>query len=138
MRREQATDTTTSRLQNDVSDVLMRMDVPHAVEGITEDGIFSIDIMLSQARLAVEVDGIHHFACNTQRPLGRSFAHALLLIPNVGMVCGRVGSSCSASARLHAGQLQCFLTTCLLLLIGKLMSSVAASGVGGGSATHPR
>ena len=84
MRRELAKDTTTSRLQNDVSDVLTRMDVPHTVEGITEDGIFSIDIMLSQARLAVEVDGLHHFACNTQRPLGRSFARALMSILNLG------------------------------------------------------
>ena len=60
----------TSRLQNDVSEAMNRMDVPHVVEGMTEDGCFSIDIMLSQARIAVEVDGIHHFACNSRRPMG--------------------------------------------------------------------
>ena len=60
----------TSRLQNDVSETMNRMDVPHVVEGMTEDGCFSIDIMLSQARIAVEVDGIHHFACNSRRPMG--------------------------------------------------------------------
>ena len=53
-----------------MSDVLTRMNVPHEAEALTEDGMFSLDIMLRQARIAVEVDGIHHFASNTQRPLG--------------------------------------------------------------------
>ena len=53
----------------------MRMDVQHDTEARTQDGMFSIDIMLSQAQLAVEVDGPTHFASNTQRPLG-----ALLLV----------------------------------------------------------
>ena len=61
-----------------MSDVLTRMGVLHEAEALTEDGMFSLDIMLRQARVAVEVDGVHHFASNTQRPLGVPLhAHAV-------------------------------------------------------------
>ena len=75
MWQEQATVATTSPLQQDVSDVLQGMGIQHASEALTQDGLFSVDILLQQAQTAVEVDGTSHFACNTQRPLGMTGCH---------------------------------------------------------------
>ena len=76
MWQEQAAITTTSPLQQDFSEVLKGMGIQHASEALTQDRLFSVDIMLQQAQTAVEVDGDSHFACNTQRPLGMTGYHA--------------------------------------------------------------
>ena len=46
------------------------MGVQHENEGVTDDCLFSVDIMLRPARVAVEVDGPFHFTANTHQPLG--------------------------------------------------------------------
>ena len=83
---------TISRLHKKVSVVMHTLGVEHAVEHLTEDGVFSIDIhvkpephnndvgsgrrtsgatgSLGAAGLAVEVDGPTHFTGNTHEPLG--------------------------------------------------------------------
>ena len=85
MWQEQAAITTTSPLQQDVSEVLKGMGIQHASEALTQDGLFSVDIMLQQAQTAVEVDGDSHFACNTQRPLGMTGYHAAC-VPHVWLL----------------------------------------------------
>ena len=68
--QEQVAATCISRLHRDVSEALAAMGVQHENEGVTEDRLFSVDIMLRSARVAVEVDGPFHFTANTRRPLG--------------------------------------------------------------------
>ena len=68
--QEQVAATCISRLHRDVSEVLAAMGLPHENEGVTDDHLFSVDIMLRTPRIAVEVDGPFHFTTNTHRPLG--------------------------------------------------------------------
>ncbi|KAI3434905.1 hypothetical protein D9Q98_002959 [Chlorella vulgaris] len=63
----QTRDTTTSRLQNKVADVLHSLGVPFAEEYSPRANFFGIDIAIQgegDVRLAVEVDGPQHFASN--------------------------------------------------------------------------
>lgn len=55
-----------SQFHREVSDTLTNMGVPHEIEYITEDGLFSLDIALKGKKLAIEVDGPSHFARNIQ------------------------------------------------------------------------
>ena len=50
-----------SRLQEAVSAALSGLGVAHEQEGLTEDGLFSLDLALRAERVAVEVDGPSHF-----------------------------------------------------------------------------
>ena len=59
-----------SPLQMEVSDALSGMGISHETEALTPERHFSIDIKLAAAKLAIEVDGDSHFACNTQRLMG--------------------------------------------------------------------
>ena len=68
--QEQATEGRASPLQMDVSDALSGMGISHETEALTPERHFSIDIKLAAAKLAIEVDGDSHFACNTQRLMG--------------------------------------------------------------------
>jgi len=46
------------------------MDVQHHIEYLTEDGCFSVDIALPDDKIALEIDGPHHFTRNSYLPLG--------------------------------------------------------------------
>lgn len=62
--------TIVSKLHSEVSAVMSGLNVPHDIERITEDGLFSADILIEDVKVIVEVDGPHHFTVNTHQPLG--------------------------------------------------------------------
>ncbi|KAK9846558.1 hypothetical protein WJX81_006537 [Elliptochloris bilobata] len=70
--RLQVCATVVSSFQADVSATLNFMGVPHSVEYETEDGLFSLDIVVHgpRGRVAIEVDGPFHFTINTRQPTG--------------------------------------------------------------------
>lgn len=70
---------TISTFHSEVSHILSSMGVDHAIEHLTEDGLFSSDIALPKEHIAVEVDGPHHFTVNTFRPLANMFMRRALL-----------------------------------------------------------
>ena len=53
-----------SKFHREVSSTLTEMQVPHELEYVTEDGLFSLDIALKGRRICVEIDGPSHFAVN--------------------------------------------------------------------------
>ncbi len=68
--KEQAQNVVISQLHRDVSAVLDGMGLAHAIEHVTQDGLFSIDLALLDGRVAVEVDGPFHYSANTHCALG--------------------------------------------------------------------
>lgn len=68
--QEQVASTCISYLHKSVSEVLTHMGIAHENEGVTEDRLFSVDIVLRPAKVAVEVDGPFHFTTNSNKPLG--------------------------------------------------------------------
>ena len=56
--------------------MLSGMGIAHDSEVLTQDKLFSIDIVLRHSQTAIEVDGDSHFALNTRRPSGMTFARA--------------------------------------------------------------
>ena len=60
-----------SYLHKSVSEALTAVGVAHENEGVTEDKLFSVDIMLRPVQVAVEVDGPFHFTANSNKPLGK-------------------------------------------------------------------
>ena len=57
--------------------------VSHNIERITDDGLFSADILIEDDKVIVEVDGPHHFTVNTHQPLGDfSIARVCILQAN--------------------------------------------------------
>ena len=56
-----------SQFHRQVSAALTKMGVPHEIEYVTEDGLFSLDIVLRGKKVAIEVDGPSHFARNFPR-----------------------------------------------------------------------
>ena len=56
-----------SQFHREVSAALTNMGVPHEIEYVTEDGLFSLDIVLRGKKVAIEVDGPSHFARNFPR-----------------------------------------------------------------------
>ncbi|KAL0032386.1 hypothetical protein WJX79_008625 [Trebouxia sp. C0005] len=68
-----------SGLHRDVARVLTSMGLSHTIEQLTDDSLFSVDIALAGEKVAVEVDGPHHFTANGQRPLGEMRARHRLL-----------------------------------------------------------
>jgi hypothetical protein len=60
---------TISNMHREVSESLNEMGIPHELEYITDDGLFSLDIALKGRKLCIEVDGPSHFSRNipTQR-----------------------------------------------------------------------
>lgn len=71
MWKEQVTVVSISRLHLDVSDAMNSMGLAHENEGLTDDALFSVDIVARAQRVAVEVDGPFHFAANTLRSMGK-------------------------------------------------------------------
>ena len=64
--------TIVSKLHSEVSQVMASLGVNHNIERITDDGLFSADILIEDDKVIVEVDGPHHFTVNTHQPLGES------------------------------------------------------------------
>ena len=70
--REQARKVTLSNGQREVGESLRRLGIPHELEYITADGLFSIDLAVVDRRVALELDGPSHFTRNTLEPLGHT------------------------------------------------------------------
>ena len=70
--REQARKVTVSNGQREVGQSLCRLGIPHELECITADGLFSIDLAIMDRRIALEFDGPSHFTRNTLEPLGHT------------------------------------------------------------------
>jgi hypothetical protein len=58
--------------QREVGESLQRLGVAHALEHITADGLFSIDLAIVDLRIALEFDGPAQFTTNTLEPLGHT------------------------------------------------------------------
>ena len=71
-RMEKVRDVTVSNSQREVGESLRRLGIPHELEYITADGLFSIDLAVVDRRIAVEFDGPSHFTTNTLEPLGHT------------------------------------------------------------------
>ena len=67
--REEALKVTVSNSQREVGDSLRRLGIPHELEYVTADGLFSIDLAIVDRRIAIEFDGPSHFTINTLEPL---------------------------------------------------------------------
>jgi hypothetical protein len=70
--REEARKVTVSNGQREVGESLRRLGIPHELEYITADGLFSIDLAIVDRRTALEFDGPSHFTRNTLEPLGHT------------------------------------------------------------------
>ncbi len=71
--REKARKVTVSNGQREVGESLHRLGIPHELEYITADGLFSIDVAVVDRRVALEFDGPSHFTTHTTlEPLGRT------------------------------------------------------------------
>ena len=69
---EQARKVSVSNGQREVGESLRRLGIPHELECITADGLFSIDLAIVDRRIALEFDGPAHFTRNTLEPLGHT------------------------------------------------------------------
>jgi hypothetical protein len=70
--KEGARNVTVSKGQREVRGSLHRLGIPHELEHLTADGLFSIDLAIVDRRIAIEFDGPSHFTRNTLEPLGPS------------------------------------------------------------------
>ena len=70
--REQARKVTVSNGQREVGESPRSLGIPHELEYITADGLFSIDLAIVDRRIAIEFDGPSHFTTNTLEPLGHT------------------------------------------------------------------
>ena len=71
---------TISAIHRDVSETLTRMGIPHEIEFLTSDGLFSVDIALRGRKVAIEVDGPSHFFANKRRErMGADLLRAALM-----------------------------------------------------------
>jgi hypothetical protein len=70
--REEARKVTVSNGQREVGESLRRLGIPHELEYLTADGLFSIDLAIVDRRIAIEFDGPSHFSRNTLEPLGHT------------------------------------------------------------------
>jgi len=69
---EAARKVTVSNSQREVGETLRRLGISHELEYITADGLFSIDLAITDRRIALEFDGPSHFTTNTLEPLGHT------------------------------------------------------------------
>jgi hypothetical protein len=61
-----------SNSQREVGESLRRLGISHELEYTTADGLFSIDLAITDRRVALEFDGPSHFTTNTLEPLGHT------------------------------------------------------------------
>ena len=71
-------DTRTSNFHRDVANTLDRLGENHVVEGATDDGLFRVDCLLADRRVAVEADGPSHFLAG-RAPNGKTRLRRRLL-----------------------------------------------------------
>ena len=71
-RTEAARRVTVSNSQREVGESLRRLGISHQLEYTTADGLFSIDLAITDRRIALEFDGPSHFTTNTLEPLGHT------------------------------------------------------------------
>jgi hypothetical protein len=69
---EEARKVTVSNGQREVGESLRRLGIPHELEYVTADGLFSIDLAIVDRHVALEFDGPSHFTHNTLEPLGHT------------------------------------------------------------------
>ena len=69
---EAARKVTVSNSQREVGESLRRLGISHELEYTTADGLFSIDLAITDRRIALEYDGPSHFTTNTLEPLGHT------------------------------------------------------------------
>ena len=70
--REALRKVTVSNGQREVGESLRRLGISHELEYTTADGLFSIDLAITDRRIALEFDGPSHFTTNTLEPLGHT------------------------------------------------------------------
>ena len=70
--REEARKVTVSNSQREVGESLRRLGISHELEYTTADGLFRIDLAITDRRIALEFDGPSHFTTNTLEPLGHT------------------------------------------------------------------
>jgi hypothetical protein len=70
--REGLRNVTVSNGQREVGESLRRLGISHELEYTTADGLFSIDLAITDRRIALEFDGPSHFTTNTLEPLGHT------------------------------------------------------------------
>jgi hypothetical protein len=70
--QERARKVTVSNGQREIGESLRRLGIPHELEYITADGLFSIDVAIVDRRIALEFDGPSHFIADTREPLGHT------------------------------------------------------------------
>jgi len=68
-----------SQLHRDVAEVVRKAGMPFAIEHLTEDRLFSIDIALTVEKIGIEVNGPTHYMANKHEPLGEHVARQKLL-----------------------------------------------------------
>ena len=69
---EAARKVTVSNSQRDVGESLRRLGISHELEYTTADGLFNIDLAITDQRIALQFDGPSHFTTNTLEPLGHT------------------------------------------------------------------
>ena len=67
-----------SDFHRDVANTLDRLGADHVVEGATDDGLFRVDCLLADRRVAVEADGPSHYLAG-RAPTGRTRLRRRLL-----------------------------------------------------------
>ncbi|KAL4515162.1 hypothetical protein Ndes2526A_g09534 [Nannochloris sp. 'desiccata'] len=77
--RSQVSEIKTSLFHREVSRTLNAMKITHTLEHLTDDGLFSVDLCIPEDRIAIEVDGPHHFTRNSLRPMADMFTRTCLL-----------------------------------------------------------
>ena len=80
-------ETTTSHFQHEVATCLQRLGLEYCIEYLTADNNFSIDIALVHERIAIEVDGPHHFYDNHEPLATTRFRDRLLSARGWRVVC---------------------------------------------------
>lgn len=59
-----------SEHQVEVSQVLSNMGIKHAMNYLTSDGLFCVDILIQGYHVIIQVDEVHHWTTNTGQPIG--------------------------------------------------------------------
>ena len=67
-----------SDFHRDVANTLDRLGADHVVEGATDDGLFRVDCLLTDRRVAVEADGPSHYLAD-RAPTGKTRLRRRLL-----------------------------------------------------------
>ena len=95
--RTTAAQTLNSRFHMDVSEKLHFMGIAHEDEFLTEDGCFSIDIVVTGPKgpVAIEVDGPYHYTVNTLNPLGSTLIRSVS-----ASCCSSTGAPADVAANL--------------------------------------